>query len=209
MSDESLKEKKDALRRKVRARLRILAPEDRTRAGGGVARHLLAHGLARRAAQDRTHGTPRPWALFASLSFEISTLPLDDALRAAGVPRALPALEEGRLVLRVLPPQVEVRELDPDELGIPTPPPTFRAWDPGACGLIVTPGLAFDEEGGRLGQGGGHYDRLLSAARRAPHPPLAIGVGFDFQRLSRVPMGPLDQRLDGLCSPTKGMALIS
>ena len=47
--------------------------------------------------------------------------------------------------------------------------------------VAVVPGLAFDDEGHRLGQGGGFYDRLL------PRLPLAWGVCFDAQRVPALP----------------------
>ncbi len=58
--------------------------------------------------------------------------------------------------------------------------------------VIVTPGLAFDRSGGRLGQGGGWYDRVLSTNR----PPLVVGLAFREQIVERVPMGAHDVRID-------------
>jgi 5-formyltetrahydrofolate cyclo-ligase len=93
-------------------------------------------------------------------------------------------------------------------------PPVFRRWIAGdrlvadaygimAPGLeaealvpvvVLTPLLAFDRRGGRLGQGGGHYDKLLAALK--PSGVLAIGLAFASQEMVTVPMGPLDQALD-------------
>lgn len=46
--------------------------------------------------------------------------------------------------------------------------------------IVLVPLLAFDAEGGRLGQGGGYYDRTL-AALRSDGPVTAIGVGYALQ----------------------------
>jgi 5-formyltetrahydrofolate cyclo-ligase len=55
--------------------------------------------------------------------------------------------------------------------------------------LILVPGVAFDRQGGRLGQGKGYYDRLLCHVR--PGTAL-IGLAFECQLVPRVPMLPHD-----------------
>lgn len=56
--------------------------------------------------------------------------------------------------------------------------------------LILAPLLAFDHAGGRLGQGGGHYDRIISLYRA--HGCVAIGLAYAEQEMPRVPSGPHD-----------------
>ena len=60
---------------------------------------------------------------------------------------------------------------------------------------IVVPLVAFDDRGGRLGQGGGFYDRAIAAA---PSRPLLIGVAHAFQQVPAVPLEAWDQRLDAV-----------
>jgi 5-formyltetrahydrofolate cyclo-ligase len=67
--------------------------------------------------------------------------------------------------------------------------------------LLLIPLLAFDARGYRLGYGGGHYDRTLDALRR-DGPVLAIGVAFDAQEVAQLPIGPHDQRLDWMLTPS-------
>ncbi|NQU57082.1 MAG: 5-formyltetrahydrofolate cyclo-ligase [Rhodospirillales bacterium] len=62
--------------------------------------------------------------------------------------------------------------------------------------VIVTPLLAFDNQGYRLGQGGGFYDRTLANLKRQGDGVLSIGVAFVAQRVDRVPRDDFDQRLD-------------
>lgn len=74
--------------------------------------------------------------------------------------------------------------------------------------LFLTPGLAFDLAGGRVGNGAGYYDRALAKRRR---DALAVGVTVDRRIFDRVPMLEHDQRMDWLasesgvreCSPTR------
>ncbi len=60
--------------------------------------------------------------------------------------------------------------------------------------LILVPGRAFDSHGGRLGRGGGHYDRLLARW----HQSVRIGVGFREQKVRRVPVDQHDIRMDAV-----------
>jgi len=55
--------------------------------------------------------------------------------------------------------------------------------------LVMTPLVAFDDAGNRLGMGGGFYDRSLAflLCRRYWHKPRLCGVAYDFQRVIRLP----------------------
>ncbi len=57
--------------------------------------------------------------------------------------------------------------------------------------VIVVPGLAFDAQGGRLGHGRGHFDRLL-----AQTGALLVGLCFENRLLETIPMESYDVRMD-------------
>lgn len=76
-----------------------------------------------------------------------------------------------------------------DRYGIPTP--TAGAWR--VPDLILLPLNGFDSAGYRLGYGGGYFDRTLAAL--SPRP-LAVGVGFEINRLDSIRPESHDQRLD-------------
>jgi 5-formyltetrahydrofolate cyclo-ligase len=63
--------------------------------------------------------------------------------------------------------------------------------------LVVAPMIGFDRAGGRLGQGGGHYDRTLAALRAAGRV-FVIGLAFAGQEVESVPREPHDQTLDAI-----------
>lgn len=94
-----------------------------------------------------------------------------------------------------------IRSLDdvvkgPAPFYIPEPRNTGKS--PGKMDLVLLPGLAFDRKGGRLGYGGGYYDRYLSE-----NPPkLAVAIGYDFQIIDAVPMKEGDIYLDGIVTPS-------
>mgnify|MGYP003382037280 CR=1 FL=1 len=60
--------------------------------------------------------------------------------------------------------------------------------------LIFCPLVGFDRQGGRIGQGGGHYDRYFGA-----HPAaLRVGVGWSVQEIDAVPRVSTDMALDAI-----------
>lgn len=79
--------------------------------------------------------------------------------------------------------------LELDRYGIPTPVAgEFLQPD-----LILLPLNGFDAAGYRLGYGGGYFDRTLAAL--SPRP-LAVGVGFEINRLASIRPESHDQQLD-------------
>lgn len=96
-------------------------------------------------------------------------------------------LEEGApLAFRAWEPD---NPLAADRYGIPTP----TAGDWLVPDAILLPLNAFDGAGYRLGYGGGFFDRTLAAL--SPRP-LAVGVGFEMNRVDSIRPEPHDQRLD-------------
>ncbi|RYH01846.1 5-formyltetrahydrofolate cyclo-ligase [Salipiger sp. IMCC34102] len=96
----------------------------------------------------------------------------------------------------------------------PSSPLRFRLWTPesrmveGTFGapvpeegewmvpqILIVPLVAFDRAGGRLGYGGGFYDRTLEALRAAG-PALAIGFAYAAQEAGDLPQEATDQPLD-------------
>lgn len=63
--------------------------------------------------------------------------------------------------------------------------------------VLIVPLLSFDRHGGRLGYGGGFYDRTLEGLR-AKRPTLAIGYAYSAQEVDAVPLEPTDQLLDAI-----------
>src|SRR5581483_2549260 len=84
--------------------------------------------------------------------------------------------------------------LAPDAFGIESPLPGAPERKPD---LVIAPLLAFDRSGGRMGRGGGHYDRAL-AALRARGPVFVLGLAYAGQAVAAAPMEYHDQRLDAI-----------
>jgi 5-formyltetrahydrofolate cyclo-ligase len=130
---------------------------------------------------------------YGAMADEIDPWPLMRLLARSGVRLALPAVVKrgARLVFRAF---SEGDPLAPDAARIRAPLPSAPEVRPD---LIIAPLLAFDRFGGRMGQGGGYYDRTL-AALRAQGPVFVLGLAFAGQEVARVPTEPHDQRLDAI-----------
>jgi 5-formyltetrahydrofolate cyclo-ligase len=63
--------------------------------------------------------------------------------------------------------------------------------------VFLVPGLAFDRNGRRLGNGAGHYDRILSAARA---DAVTVGIAPDLRLVNEVPTDAHDQLVGWLAT---------
>lgn len=146
-------------------------------------------------------------SVFAYVSFrsEVETLPLITHCLSRGVmvstPLTLPR-EHRLLAYAITDPS---RDLVPGYCGILEPRQTLPLVDPASIEIVVTPGSVFDAKGGRLGYGGGYYDRFLQGA--APQA-LRIGLAFDLQVVAGLPLKSHDQQLDYLITETRTIHLV-
>ncbi len=128
---------------------------------------------------------------FMPIRGEISPLPVM-ADWAAQAPVCVPVIAARATPLRF-------RAWRPDCRMIPGPfgarVPAGGAWL--APEVLIVPLLAFDRAGGRLGYGGGYYDRTL-AGLRARGPVYAVGYAFGAQEADAVPRDRFDQPLDAI-----------
>ncbi len=165
------------LRREMVARRAALADAEHAT----LSAHIVGHAL---------DALPRP--VVAAFCWPIKHEPdvraLLTAWAAYGVRAALPVVvaEDAPLAFRAWTPETV---LAPDRYGIPTP--TGGEWL--VPDLILLPLNGFDPAGYRLGYGGGYFDRTLAAL--VPRP-LAVGVGFEVNRVDSIRPAAHDQRLD-------------
>lgn len=131
-----------------------------------------------------------PIAGYWPVSTEMDPRPLLAALAKAGRQIALPRMESRLGPARFLSWRAD-QVLKADAFGVLAPPPDGAELKPQ---LIFVPLLAFDRLGNRLGQGGGHYDRILAAARA--EGAISVGIAYAAQEMPLVPTEPHDARLD-------------
>jgi 5-formyltetrahydrofolate cyclo-ligase len=170
---------KAALRHKMREIRRAIPSEER---------RLLARGAEVRLLGLEDVGEAATVLLFYSFGSEVATRGVGEHLLTQGK----------RVLLPFLTPQgMEAAEVLPGDLLLPTgygprEPSNRIPLDPMEVDLVITPGLAFDRRGFRLGYGGGHYDRYLTRVRPET---LRIGLAFSVQLIDHIPEEPSDQKV--------------
>jgi 5-formyltetrahydrofolate cyclo-ligase len=124
---------------------------------------------------------------------EADPAPLVAAALAAGCTIALPHVVDRATPMRFI---AEDGVLLPGPFGLRQPGPHGREMAPD---VVLTPLVAFDRAGNRLGQGAGYYDRAFvqfPAARR-------VGVAWSVQEVDALPADPWDVPLHAIITETE------
>ncbi|BFM50944.1 5-formyltetrahydrofolate cyclo-ligase [Marinomonas sp. THO17] len=85
-------------------------------------------------------------------------------------------------------------------------PKTSEYVKPDELDLIFMPLVGFDAQGGRLGMGGGFYDRSF-AHKKSQQKPLLIGLAHDCQQVEKLPLEDWDVPLEGILSPSQSIQI--
>lgn len=177
---------KAMLRRAMLERRRALSPAAVVAASAAVTRQVLA--------LPRWAGA-REVLAYLPIKGELDTRAIAETVLASGKRLLLPRCRDGA------PGELDLGcvgcldEAIPGHYGIPEPPAgVCRTPEAFAPDLILVPGLAFDRQGGRLGFGGGYYDRLLALPMAADAH--VVGLGYAFQLLDRLPVQAWDRPVD-------------
>ncbi len=129
-------------------------------------------------------------AIYSPIGSEMDTAALARALIAQGRALCLPVViqRDAPMDFRRWSPG---EPLELDVAGVPSPLPLAETVFPD---LILTPLLAFDATGARLGQGGGCYDRTFAAMPEV----VRVGLAYAGQEVATLAVEPHDVRLDGM-----------
>ena len=171
----------------LKARLRASALDARRRLTPGERRAASA-AIVERLLRQPELLRPGHALVYAAMPEEVDLATAVGPLRERGLRTLFPRVRGDQLDL------VAASDLLTLQLGYRgVREPTGPRIDPEVVGVAVVPGVAFDPHGGRLGHGGGHYDRLLA---QLPDDCLRIGVCFACQVVPRVPRAPHDEPVD-------------
>ncbi len=173
-------------RRLMRARRAAVPDVVRRRAAEQAATHLLGAGELRAVHTVLLHhpvGTEMPLGS------------LEARLRERGLRIGLPRVEASASEPRLLVWEAGAA-LEPDALGVPSPISDAEPLDWDRVDLVLVPALAIGPGGGRLGQGGGHYDRMLARMPRA----WRVGWVLALQRVASLPLEAHDEAVHAVVS---------
>lgn len=180
----SIEDEKSRLRRILKHDRISLAESYRYIAQTRICRHIEQFCKQRTLAHQ---SSSRMIALYAATRGEADVSALFHSLRAMGWQVVLPqVVSKTEMVMRVV---ADWSTLVPDTFGILAPAPSAPAVHPSQVDVALVPGLGFTRSGGRLGYGGGYYDRWLAQASEGI---TTIGVGFDVQVRDVLPVAAHD-----------------
>jgi len=179
------------LRTQLRKARRALNLSQQRQAARGLYRQLAQHPLFRRA---------RHIALYLPNDGEIDPRLILRAAQRRGKKTYLPVLSAWPRTKMVFQQVRHGEKFRPNRFRIPEPhinaAKQRTIW---ALDLIFLPLVGFDDAGGRLGMGGGFYDRSLAyqARRKAWQKPVLLGLAHECQKVERLAQASWDVPLQG------------
>ena len=138
-------------------------------------------------------------ASFISFKSEISTQFLNEFLLNNGKILCLPIIKNNSETLNFIEYNLKTK-LVSGKFGIMQPSNLSKEFFPE---IILTPCLAFDENGFRLGYGGGYYDKTFSYLKTRKHKFISIAVAFDDQKIDELVHDKYDQKIDYILTEKK------
>ena len=132
-------------------------------------------------------------ALYRAFDGEVPVDSLAESFMAKGINCCFPKVSGDEMVF-IDCKSLKDDEFDISELGIKEPKADKPSVDPKDIDVVVLPALAYNEEGTRLGAGGGYYDRYFG--KLGSSRPYLLGICYEFQICSDVPSNDNDISAD-------------
>ena len=177
-----LKERKKILRRKFLSKRSAIPHDERDR---------ISHELIKKFLATEIYRDAKNIMAYASTPAELQTEELFAACFADKKILSIPFIFGKGKMSAVAVPNFDALEVG--EFNIMTVKRELRKFiDPAQIDCVIVPGVAFDLNGGRLGLGGGYYDKFLPLAVNAKK----IALAYDFQLVDNLPLEEHDFKVD-------------
>lgn len=140
--------------------------------------------------------------LFIYMDFknEVQTLKIIEEALIQGKEVILPRIDIRTQRLKVFSIKT-LADLEKNHFGILEPGKSASPWPVEApLELVLTPGVAFDRSGNRLGFGKGYYDLFFATL---PYTPTKIGLAYDFQIAPKIPTERHDIKMNYIITPSE------
>ena len=123
-------------------------------------------------------------ALYRSYKGEVPVDGLAESFMAKGIKCCFPKITDQDMAFYDCD-SLDDSNFSKSSIGIKEPLDTSAPVDPKDIDVVVLPALAYNEEGTRLGAGGGYYDRYFGSLGSCR--PYLLGICYEFQLCSDVP----------------------
>jgi 5-formyltetrahydrofolate cyclo-ligase len=183
------------LRQSIRQQRRSLTRDEADRRAEQLAHRTARHVLVLQSQRIAT---------YLAADGEIDPYPLMQSLWDSGKTLYLPVLapfSSGKLWFAEFNPR---DILVFNRFGIPEPV-RRRLIKPCALDLVLTPLVAFDSNGHRIGMGGGYYDRSFAFLRRRQYwrKPRLLGLAYELQKQTSIEPNDWDIPLDAVATEAR------
>ncbi|MDE2274625.1 MAG: 5-formyltetrahydrofolate cyclo-ligase [Gammaproteobacteria bacterium] len=164
-----------------------------------ASRHAAASKLAALLEELACYRSAQHIAAYVAVEGEMEPEPLMQRADHEGKRLYLPRLAAGRTRTLQFMRWTPGMRMQPNRVGIPEPADDKDGEIPPAkLDLVLTPLVAFDRQGQRLGTGGGYYDRTFAFLKDGATRPLLLGLAYEFQCLEYIEPRPWDVPLNGV-----------
>ncbi|MCF7972239.1 MAG: 5-formyltetrahydrofolate cyclo-ligase [Phycisphaerae bacterium] len=188
---------KAQLRKRLRNDLMNMSPEARAQKSQRACLNLVSFSLFQEASTIM---------IFLSLEYEIDTAKAIEQAWAQGKTVAVPRISSAHnRTMECVGIKSFQEEFSVNSFGLRHP--VSQAIVPmEEIDLVVAPGLGFDLQGNRLGQGGGYYDRFLCAPQLSA---TRCGFAFEEQIITGIPTHDHDQAMEFLVTDKQSVRVVS
>ncbi len=177
----SIQTDKATLRRELRARRRALS---------AVAQERHSRLITESVVRQNWFQSAGHIALYMAADGEPDLMPLAKRCWTLGKSVYLPRIgQNGYMVFALYRRGDQLRR---NRFGIPEPLPARAAIAADRLDIVLMPLVGFTEQGGRLGMGGGYYDRYFQRRRVHKKTPTLVGIAHECQRCEALPIDAWD-----------------